>query len=99
MYMPPYISLLKDEGILSLSQIEEAIQQAQAKHCIVENLLISMGYLTKAQLIDAIDRSLNKSDTEQIEDTESGVLRLRTEMQTLTGVVRISKMNHAKSSG
>ena len=89
--LPPYIKLLIDKGALSTEQVEEAAEQAQQKNVSGERMLILLGYLTKTQLIDAIDQLLSKDTC--VEDTESGVMELRQEIQTLTGVARIAKMN------
>lgn len=95
MVFPPYIQLLINEGTLTSDQVNEAEAISQKKKITAERALILLEYLTRTQLIDAIDRVLNK-DSEHIEDTESGVMQLRAEIQTLTGVARIAKMNGAK---
>ena len=89
--LPPYIQLLIDESVLSIEQVEKAARQAQQKNVTGEHMLIRLRYLTKTQLIDAIDRLLNKNTCP--EDTESGVMELRQEIQTLTGITRIAKTN------
>ena len=91
MNFPPYIQLLLDEGLLSERQIQEAVDISQKKGIATERILILLKYLTKTQLIDAIDRILNH-DSQHLDDTENGVMRLRAEIQTLTGVARIAKM-------
>jgi len=87
--LPPYILLLIEEEILSEEQIEKAAKKARQKNVTAERMLILLGYLNRTQLIDAIDRTLHQGEDGQ--DTASGVMEMRREIQTLTGVARIAR--------
>jgi len=87
--LPVYVLLLIAEGIITTEQVREAIRVGFKKNLHAERVLISLGYLTRAQLIDAIDRTL--SQPEEVKDTASGVMQLRQEMQALTGIARLTR--------
>ena len=86
----PHIMLLLEEGTLTVEQIETAAEKARKKQVTAERMLVLLGYLNRTQLIDAIDKTLHRDDG-ALDDTASGVMELRKEIQTLTGVARIAR--------
>ena len=90
MMLPVYIELLLEEGTVTMEQVEEATRVGVKEKQHAERILIYLGYLTRGQLVDAIDRTLSQVDDDTA-DTASGVLQLRQEMRALAGVARLTR--------
>ena len=90
MKLPVYIQLLVEENVLTLEQISAANKVALKERVHTEYTLVSLGFLSRKQLVDAIDRAM-MCDSDDVKDTTSGVLRLRKEIQALTGVIRLTR--------